>query len=299
MPAPPPSQPPRSTGPGGARPDRFVGDAAGAAAVEIRPASTVMLVRDGEPDPQDGSTLQVCLLRRNLASQFVGGVHVFPGGAVDPADGDEAVTSRCDGRTDAEIADAGGLAFWVASIRESFEEAGLLAAHHAESRAPLRFHGDDTLAARFAVHRRAVDAGERTLGAVLEAEDLRLDLSGTHYVSRWITPLGLIRRYDTRFFVAAAPDGQTLAHDGREAIAAEWHRPAEALRRRAGGELTMRFPTVASLQWLAGSATAEQAVAAAAAIVDVPVIEGPPRAPAEAREATTVSDAAEAPHGEA
>ncbi len=282
MPSDPPTDlPPDEALPAGRR-DRYVGDAAGAAAVEVRPAATVMLVRDGAPDPADGSTLEVCMLRRNLQSKFVGGVHVFPGGAVDPGDSHEAVLSRCDGLTAEQADTAGGLAFWVASIRETFEEAGLLPAHWAADGAPLHF-GDDAVAARFEAHRRAVDSGARDLGAVLIEEGLRLDLTGTHFVSRWITPLGLIRRYDTRFFVAAAPSGQVIAHDGREAIEAEWHRPAEALRRRAAGEMVMRFPTVASLHMLAASASAQEALAAAAAIVDVPVIEGPPRAPREDR----------------
>ncbi|MDO9356770.1 MAG: hypothetical protein Q7T55_23940 [Solirubrobacteraceae bacterium] len=296
MPPVPESAPSPSEGAPAGPGDRYVGDAAGAAAVEIRPAATVMLVRDGEPDPTDGSTLEVCLLRRNLQSQFVGGVHVFPGGAVDPGDADPTVLSRCDGLTPEEAEAAGGLAFWVASIRESFEEAGLLAARHASDGRLLSLR-DDAVAARFAEHRRAIDAGERSIGEILEAEDLRLDLSGTHFVSRWITPLGLVRRYDTRFFVAAAPAGQRAAHDGREAIAAEWHRPPETLRRHAAGELVMRLPTIASLGWLTESSTAAEAIAAAAAIVDPPVIEGPPvrpvAAPADAGIAPEVEALAE------
>src|SRR5215210_5045972 len=102
-------------------------------AVEIRDAATVMLVRDGT-DGADG--MEVFMLRRNLNSDFVGGAYVFPGGAVDDADRHADLESVCEGRTDAEASellgiDEGGLAFWVAAIRECFEEAGVLLAHDA------------------------------------------------------------------------------------------------------------------------------------------------------------------------
>lgn len=258
--------------------ERYLESHEEAAAVPVRPAATVMLVRDGEPDPETGATLEVCMLRRNLRSTFVGGVHVFPGGAVDPADGEPSITSRCDGWSAEQVADAGGLAFWVAAIRETFEEAGLLPAQAAADEQPLRFDHDGAVAERFLRHRRAVDSGERTLAEVLTEEGLRLDLSGTHYVSRWVTPFGLTRRYDTRFFVAAAPAGQAIVHDGRETIEAEWHRPAHMLARHEAGAVVMRIPTVVSLQWLAGPATVAEALAAAATLPEVPVFDGSPRA---------------------
>ncbi|MDQ8043371.1 MAG: hypothetical protein AAGC46_02870 [Solirubrobacteraceae bacterium] len=241
----------------------------GTAPVAIRPAATVLVVRDSA-----AGELEVCLLRRNLESTFVGGVSVFPGGAVEPADGDPAVLALCDGRTDAEASarlgiDHGGLAYWVAAIRETFEEAGLLPATWAHSGAPLHF-SDDAFAARFAEHRAAVDREERSLAQVLETEGLRLDLTAMHYVSHWITPPGRSRRYDTRFFLAQAPAGQQLLHDGREAIEGAWMRPVDAIARQEAGELVMRPPTVWSLHQLARSTTAAEALAEAAALQDVP-----------------------------
>ena len=116
--APPPPRPPRT------RPARRQ--------VEIRPAATVMLVRDA-PTPSGGTTLEVLMVRRNLRSDFVGGAYVFPGGAVDPLDGGAEAEALCAGRTDAGASallgfESGGLAYWVAVVRETFEEAGILLA---------------------------------------------------------------------------------------------------------------------------------------------------------------------------
>ena len=232
-------------------------DAADPESVPVRDAATVMLVRDGS----DG--IEVFMLRRNLRSDFVGGAFVFPGGGVDANDGHEDLEQWCTGRTE-EAASAilglerGGLSFWVAAVRESFEEAGLLLAVTPDGRA-VRFD-DPVTVDRFAGHRTAVDRGERTLLDVCRAEDIRLSVDGMHYFSRWITPLGAPRRYDTRFFIAHPPEGQIPAHDDREVIANLWIRPVDALERHAAGEFELIFPTVRSLESLATFVSADDAV---------------------------------------
>ena len=212
--------------------------------VPVRDAATVMLLRDGSDGPE------VCLMQRNLNSDFVGGAYVFPGGAVDPADAEVAVAQRCPDLDDAEASRrlglaVGGLAFWVAAIRESFEEAGVLLARHADGRR-LDLSGPGT-AERFAGHRDDVDNERRTIAEIAVQEDLHLDVGQLHYFSRWITPLGAHRRYDTRFFVCAAPEGQEVVEDSRELIGTQWLTPAEALRRHDAGDITMIFPTVRTL----------------------------------------------------
>lgn len=212
--------------------------------VPVRDAATVMLLRDGSDGPE------VCLMQRNLNSDFVGGAYVFPGGAVDPADAEVAVAQRCPDLDDVEASRrlglaVGGLAFWVAAIRESFEEAGVLLARHADGRR-LDLSGPGA-AERFAGHRDDVDNERRTIAEVAVQEDLNLDVGQLHYFSRWITPLGAHRRYDTRFFVCAAPEGQEVVEDSRELIGTQWLTPAEALRRHDAGDITMIFPTVRTL----------------------------------------------------
>ena len=126
--------------------------------VEVRDAATVLLVRDGH------AGLEVFMLRRNLESTFVGGAYVFPGGAVDPADRAADLEAISVGRTDAEASrrlgiDRGGLAYWVAAIREGFEEAGVLLAYDRDGR--IVDLDSPEHAARWTEHRRAVDRGER------------------------------------------------------------------------------------------------------------------------------------------
>lgn len=238
--------------------------------VPLRDAATVLIVRDGD----DG--LEVFMLRRNLRSDFVGGAYVFPGGGVDLGDRHLDLEPWCRGRSDEEASQrlgvtSGGLAFWVAAIRESFEEAGVLLAYDRDGEMVSLDHPD--LAERFLDHRRAVDRGERRLIEVCEAEELRLAVDTMWYFGHWITPEGAPRRYDTRFFLTAAPPAQTPVHDDREVIANLWIRPGDALARHQAGDLAMLPPTLASLRAIEASRTAEEALSAAAELVDVPTVQ--------------------------
>jgi 8-oxo-dGTP pyrophosphatase MutT (NUDIX family) len=238
--------------------------------IQVRDAATVMLVRDGA----DG--MEVFMLRRNLNSDFVGGAYVFPGGAVDEADRHTDLERICQGRTDAAASqqlgiDEGGLAFWVAAVRESFEEAGVLLAVPDGSDDVISF-ADEATAARFVEHRRAVDSGEKRLIEICELEGLRLDVDRIHYFSHWITPEGPPRRYDTRFFVAAAPPEQVPLHDDRETIANLWVRPQDALDRHAEGELDLIFPTIRNLMAIGRFDRSEDLLAHAEQISAVPAI---------------------------
>lgn len=235
-------------------------------AVPVRDAATVMLVRDGSEG------LEVFMLRRNLNSDFVGGAFVFPGGAVDPTDGGPEVDEVVWGRDDAAASalldlPSGGLAFWVAAIRESFEEAGLLLAYGPDG--TIVDLQDPTVAARFAAARAEVDAGGLRMVDLCRREKLRLAVDGIHYFSRWVTPLGAPRRYDTRFFIAHAPQSQTPLHDDREVIAQLWVRPADALARHEAGELELIFPTIRTLEALSRFETADAAVEHAATVATI------------------------------
>jgi len=230
-------------------------------AVELRDAATVLLVRDGHEG------LEVAMLRRRLESVFVGGAYVFPGGAVDREDRDPRWVGRSQGHDDASASallgtDGDGLAFWVAAIRECFEEAGMFLAHGADGR--LVQLSNPARAARFHEHRLTVDRGLVDLFDVCVAEDLRLPVGDLHYFSHWVTPHGAPRRYDTRFFVARAPDHQTLSHDDGETIAALWVRPQDALDRNAAGDFELIHPTRRSLQILTNYPDADAVLAAVA-----------------------------------
>ena len=235
--------------------------------VTVRPAATVMLL-ENRPD------LHVLLLRRRAASEFVPGMLVFPGGGVDEADASPEVDAMTPGLSDAAASarlglPRGGLAYWVAAIRETFEEAGVLLASPARDRGAVDW-SDPAVAERFAALRGEVDAGRVRLADAARDEGLLLDVERVHYAARWITPVGPPRRYDTRFFVAASPRAQEALHCDRETVDSEWIRPGDALARYEAGELAMLPPTFGMLRVLADYACAEDAVAAAARQEDGP-----------------------------
>src|ERR1700680_1982582 len=134
-----------------------------------------MLVRDALAD--DGAPdVEVCMLQRNLASEFVAGAYVFPGGRVDPEDHGPGVEALCRGRSDAEASvvlgvESGGLAYWVAALRECFEEAGVRRARHRVGGAVLDTT-DPEVAARFAAYRDAVNEQELGLLDICRQEGL-------------------------------------------------------------------------------------------------------------------------------
>ena len=233
------------------------------AAVPIRAAATVMLVRD---HPING--LEVFMLQRTLAAVFAKGMYVFPGGRVDANDNEEQLEVICDGLDDEEASALlgipnGGLSYWVAAIRECFEEAGVLLARPTNSNELVRFDTDTALQNRFNVARHAIHDGTMSLVELCTTENLRLVTDNIHYVSHWITPLGEPRRFDTRFFIARAPEAQEPLHDDNETIASLWVSPIEALERHARGDLAMIPPTTSNLQFLAPHGTTTDALKAA------------------------------------
>lgn len=236
---------------------------------QLRAAATVMLVRDSA-----AGALEVLMVKRNLNSDFVGGAYVFPGGGVDPADGGLEAEGLTRGRSDAEASvilgiETGGLAYWVAVLRELFEEAGILLATTRDG-VPLELEGE--VAERFVAHRAAVNDRRQRFLDIVAREGLTLDVGGLHYFAHWITPEGSPRRYDTRFFVAAAPARQTAAHDAGEVVADEWLTPADALRRHREGDIELIFPTIRNLQAISRFETVDALIDAAQRASSIPAI---------------------------
>ena len=261
--------------------------------VTVRDAATVMLIRDAV-DENGGDAIEVCMLRRNLASEFVAGVYVFPGGSVDPDDRGSAAEELSRGLSDAEASailgvESGGLSFWVAALRECFEEAGVLVAEALGANGldpggsdpggsdpggsdALLDTADSEVGRRFAAYRDAVNEGSLRLLDVCRAENLRLATDTVHYVSHWITPELAPRRYDTRFFVTVAPPGQIASHDDGETIAAIWVRPAEALARELAGDIELLPPTISNLRSIERFTSAAEVMAWASSITEVTTI---------------------------
>jgi 8-oxo-dGTP pyrophosphatase MutT (NUDIX family) len=158
------------------------------APTEPRQAATVIVLRGG------GERIEVLLVKRNPAARFMGAAWVFPGGAVDTADGEDDRAHR------------------AAGVREVEEEAG------------LRLPDADALVP----------------------------------FSRWITPAQVKIRYDTHFFLASAPPGQTPRPDGGEIVDARWYTPRGALAAYEDEEILLVFPTIKHLEALAPFGSADE-----------------------------------------
>ena len=200
-----------------------------------RDASTVVLLRDG------ANGVEVFLVKRHSASQVLGNAYVFPGGKLDAADSalhprhlnlsaQALHTKLGEPETPADKASA----LFVAALRETFEEAGVLLSETPPARETTR--------------------GAQDFHTLLDAQGLRLDVQGLHPWVRWITPRMpsvTNRRFDTRFFMAAMPAQQTAAHDNMETTASAWLRPSEALEQYWNHAIDIAPPQIMSLAHLA------------------------------------------------
>ncbi len=222
--------------------------------VPIRDAATVLIVRDA-PD------LEVLMVQRAGRLAFGANAWVFPGGRVDLGDADHAARVGIN-LTDPDASamldvESGGLAWWFAAVRETLEEVGMLL-------------GTPTLVTGLVAELREVldRDGGAGFGSLLREHGLELDLSGLHEVARFVTPLGPPRRFDTRFFLSAAPVEQTPIHDEGEITDAQWIHPIEAIEAWRAGDLTLMAVTHRMLACLARFDTAAEALACASARPD-------------------------------
>ncbi len=221
-----------------------------------RPAATLILLRPG------AGGLETLMLQRTKSAVFLGGAYVFPGGAVDAAD---AEARRVVGLTDAQASErlalaSGGLAYYVAAVRECFEEAGVLLACDARG---------DTVSADRA--QKLMAYRHRPFLELLEAENLYIPANALAYYGHWITAAGRPRRFDTRFFVARAPEGQQGAHDANETVHDVWITPHEALERGQRGEIELVFATKHTLTDLARFSDPRAAFEHASTLAEIPM----------------------------
>lgn len=230
-----------------------------------RPAATVVIVRDG------AAGMEALLLRRaERSGDRSSGAYVFPGGTLDP--GDRALHERCVGLTDAAASarlrlPTGGLDYYVAAIRECFEEAGILFACDAAG-VPVSL---DLAPGELERERAAIRRGESSLHAFCVEHGLYLAADRLAYHSHWLTPRGLPKRFDTRFFVAVLPPGQSVTIDRVETLGHRWIRPRDAL----AGALDARLPnpTQHTLAALAHFPDARSCFEHANALHDIALIE--------------------------
>lgn len=210
-------------------------------AVLPRPASTILLLRDTAGPDRKGE-IEVFMMVRHYEIDFNSGALVFPGGSVDA--GDRDIIGHPDVFSGGEGLDAAALSFRIAAIRETFEESGILLARPRGSTALVEAGRARQIEA---AHRAALCESKISFLQVLTDNGLLLALDALVPYAHWITPEGMPKRFDTWFFLAAAPPEQAGAHDGKESTDSIWLSPREALAGAESGRFKLPFPTTRNL----------------------------------------------------
>lgn len=222
------------------------------------PAATIVLMRDVE------AGLEILLLRRNRYAGFAPRMYVFPGGRVDASDSDPAVLARLDHlssavaeqRLDLKDAEPPAIAYYLAALREAFEETGILVAALENGSVPPTASDDEAVdRIRDELMEDRIDFAD-----ALARLDCRVPGDRLQYFAHWITPRREPRRFDARFFAARVTANSTPIVDPREMTDALWIAPALALERHARGDLPMILPTVHTLERLCAFGTSEEAL---------------------------------------
>jgi 8-oxo-dGTP pyrophosphatase MutT (NUDIX family) len=207
---------------------------------------------------QSGRT-EVLVVRRHENLAFMGGMWVFPGGALCPADTSAdslALIPESSRRRCAQLADIDGqslsaaqcMGLAVAACRETFEETGVLLATTVEGH-----HCQDDSWQRAQQERRAIVAQPERFAIFIREAQLRLEVDRLVYWAHWITPSAIPRRFDTRFFAAALPSGQSVTIDESEAVAHAWMTPVALLQAAKDGSMAVSQPTLYNLMELDAS----------------------------------------------
>jgi 8-oxo-dGTP pyrophosphatase MutT (NUDIX family) len=233
--------------------------------VPARPAATVAILRDGVQG------IEVFLVVRHHEIDFASGAIVFPGGKVDAEDASDDWQSLVSAAPPAP-----GRAYFVAAGRETFEEAGLVLARCRGSMELVDAAAADRLVE---AHRARLLKGEVSFIDILRGEGLTLALDLMLPFAHWVTPETMPKRFDTHFFLVAAPVSQLGAHDGSESVEGLWITPQQALAEAEAGRRTLVFATRMNLAKLARYSTVAEAVAATRAGPVVTVVPKVKRTP--------------------
>ena len=218
--------------------------------ISIKPAATVILMREAKK-----GDFEIFMVKRSSRSPF-GSLYVFPGGKLDPEDSDNGLYPCCEGMDDAAASRQlgikdNGLSFWIACIRECFEEVGVLLANPDDS----IMHDSEKLNKM----RRKLNNKEITFKDICMSESLRLRAKNIVPCAHWITPAIEPKRFDTRFFLAKVNAKQLASHDGFELTDSFWIKPEDALVKFTNGEMNMILPTIKNIEKLAEFSSSEEA----------------------------------------
>lgn len=194
------------------------------------PAATIIIGRNSSSGPE------YFMVLRHKEIDFASGALVFPGGKVCDGDNNKNIRSYCEG---VDSLDDTELGFRVAAIRESFEESGILLA---KKRGGKNLLSANELAS-LDHYRKPLNEEKISIGVFLEKEDLVLACNNLVLFAHWITPEMMPKRFDTRFYVAAAPVGQIGVHDGKESVDSKWLTAEQIINDEKTGKYNVIFPT--------------------------------------------------------
>ena len=226
------------------------------------PSATVVVARQGASGPE------LLMVRRRAGDAF-GDSYAFPGGVLDH---DESASHAfCEGSSEAATnerlrVDDGGLDYYVAAIRELFEETGILLARDTDGNWVSDYDDDRTMQEQ----RKRVDRGEMRWSQFLKQRGLVMACDALHYFAHWETPVKRPKRWSARFFLAELPPGQDATHDGTELTDCRWLSAAQVLANAREGNMELPYPTTRTLEWLA----AHDSVASLKAWADSRVSDG-------------------------
>ena len=228
-------------------------------------SATVILVRQAQ-----GKTMEVFLARRHVNQSFMAGAFVFPGGRLEAADADSALTEFISAKDDFHphsllqdnaLTKKTALSFFFCAIRETFEETGVLFARTKGGHS-IDF-GNAVIKSRFAAYRQLLNLGNITLPEIARQEELILMPALLIPYSHWITPEIVPKRFSTRFFLAELPQGQSATTDKDELTSSLWVTPHDALQMYTAGEITLMPPTLKTVEEMAKFISLDELFAAA------------------------------------
>ncbi|MDA8884832.1 NUDIX hydrolase [Gammaproteobacteria bacterium] len=213
----------------------------------ITPAATVLIIRDSN------NGIEVFMVERSNRPPF-GDLFVFPGGKIDQSDNDPRAQSLCKSISDKEASlllgiEKNGLGYWVACVRECFEEVGILLAEKKDG-SMLNLNGIEK--EKYQKYRQDLLAEKISFYDICMQEELELLTENIAPFSHWITPALEVKRFDTRFFIACLPKNQTGIHDGNELVNSLWISVDEAIKKAYAGEMNMIMPTIKNLEQCVG-----------------------------------------------
>lgn len=221
------------------------------------PAATILMLRDSP------TGIEVFMVVRHHQIDFASGALVFPGGKADEQDFDEALLPFLRGQAE----DPNMRAIQVCAIREAFEECGILLAYNQSGD---MVNADELRTVEH--YREALNDGSAPLLTFLQAENLTLACDQLVHYAHWITPEMMPKRFDTHFYLAAAPADHLALHDGYESVDSVWLTPTQGMEDAKSGQRTVIFPTLCQLEKLAQYATVEEALTSTSAKPVVPVL---------------------------